>query len=962
MLLRSIRSHLVASCATLALAFVVAAGAVAVVGASRVGHTPAAVAAMLALYGAVALAEQSARSTVDRIHDVALARLRGMTGHAAGRLRGRSAARRQPGRGRARHGRGHPARRPDRRTAGTRRTPSARARSSSASRSCSARGRRSRWSPSSVIRRPLVDALSVHPRRRVGSSTALFLEILVVAAAVLAVYEAHRRGHGWVPIIAPALVALAAGQVVAWLLLLVPRFGRRLGPALTSRRLRRDPDPASVVRFLVAATVLLAVTLTGGRAAAAWRDDSARLRAGGPLVVPFTDGAVRAYAAAHDADPDGRWLMAAVSIDDQRPAERRVFVDAARWPAVVGDFMDGTSAAGATARMRDLAAQPDPVLMRGTSLRVLAVGLRGHGWCRRAWSSRTTSATAATRWPPTCASPATAGRPRTCACAASGCSLLSLVVRGTAPFDVRRVVAGSQDLIADPVSFAGTGRAPLLSFDESSHPASGPGDAGAHHPRRDAPLRPCPGIDGQTPGRAGRRRGRRGALPGPRRQPARPAAGPPRVRSAPWPPPDRWWSPGPTPRPPCWRGCTPTAAAPPRRTPSVRQAFDATPEARADSLALLVAVGVALVALTHLVAWLASQMARRRAEVAGLRAAGLLPRVVRRAYVVEAVALAGIVLVDRRRRRGRHDHDPAAADAPGRRLGRRAGRRPRGPALGADAGRPRGGARDRGLLRGRLHPVRPLRAPCRPAGGRPMTRFRWLPRDEPARPGLAHRAQPRLAAAHGDRDRVRGRRPELPAQRRQLVRDRPARRAAPDQHRPHLRLPAAPTRRAADGAIATALDETARESGTAYRPGHAMLWDELPADRPARLVGPGGRAPGVRAGRLPARRPRRPLPLVAGRDRGPEGRRHDVRLDARAAGSASPTYPTTFTVVGIYTPRARGRRVLVRPAAPDRAGAPAPAARPVPARAVDHDPGGDRADAATRGSSPSTRPSTSPRT
>jgi len=79
-LLRSIRSHPVASCATLVLALVVTAGAVAVVGASRVGHTPTAVAAMLALYGGVALAEQTARSSVDRIHDVALARLRGMTG------------------------------------------------------------------------------------------------------------------------------------------------------------------------------------------------------------------------------------------------------------------------------------------------------------------------------------------------------------------------------------------------------------------------------------------------------------------------------------------------------------------------------------------------------------------------------------------------------------------------------------------------------------------------------------------------------------------------------------------------------------------------------------------------------------------------------------------------------------------------------------------------------------------
>ena len=68
MLLRSIRAHLLPSLATLALAFVVSAGAVGVVGASRVGQTPAAVAAMLALYGAVALAEQSARTVVDRSH------------------------------------------------------------------------------------------------------------------------------------------------------------------------------------------------------------------------------------------------------------------------------------------------------------------------------------------------------------------------------------------------------------------------------------------------------------------------------------------------------------------------------------------------------------------------------------------------------------------------------------------------------------------------------------------------------------------------------------------------------------------------------------------------------------------------------------------------------------------------------------------------------------------------------
>ncbi len=641
MLLRSIRSHLVASCATLALAFVVTAGAVAVVGASRAGHTPAAVAAMLGLYGAVALAEQSGRSTVDRLHDIALARLRGLSGmrlvaFAAGPLLAVSLVGVALGT-----------------AAGTllaRRI----AHGWHTSYTLGAREilvgvaiLLGSWVTvamvsSSVIRRPLADALSVHPRRRVGSSTALFLEILVVAAALLAVYEAHRRGHGWVPIIAPALVALAAGQIVAWLLLLVPRFGRRLGPALTSRRLRRDPDPASVVRFLVAATVLLAVTLTGGRAAAAWRDDSARLRAGGPLVVPFTDGAVRAYAASLDADPDGRWVMAAVSIDDERPAERRVFVDAARWPAVVGDFMDGTSVSDATARMRDLAAQPDPILMRGTTLRVLADRFTGTGPADavvvahyvgdRGYPLTTHVRVSDDGW--------ATGRLHLCRV---GCSLQSLVVKGTAPFDVRRVVAGSEDLIADPVSFTGRGRDSLLSLGEPSHPAAD--QAMQALTTRAVHLRArVSGIDGQSPGV--RVVGEVGAVPFLGREgslldlpralrgavgtvaAARPVvvarAGTPAAVLA------RLRADG---------GGAPTTYA------SVRQAFDATSEARADSLALLVAVGVALVALTHLVAWLTSQMARRRAEVAGLRAAGLLPRVVRRAYLVEAVSLAGIVLV-----------------------------------------------------------------------------------------------------------------------------------------------------------------------------------------------------------------------------------------------------------------------------------------------------------------------------
>src|SRR4051794_1042822 len=263
MLLRGIRAHLLTSLATLALAFVVAVGSVAVVGASRIGHTPGAVAAMLALYGAVALAEQSARSTADRSHDVALARLRGLSGgrlvlFAAGPLltvslvgvtAGAGAGTWFAGRILDGWGRSY--------SLGTGEVVVAVALLLGA------------WVTiavvaASVIRRPLVDALSVNPRRRTSSWFTTFLEMLIVAGAVLAVYEAHRGGHGWVPVVAPALVALAAGQLVMWLLALTPKLGGRLGLALTTPRLRRDPDPRSVVRGLVAAAGLLAGPPTRG--------------------------------------------------------------------------------------------------------------------------------------------------------------------------------------------------------------------------------------------------------------------------------------------------------------------------------------------------------------------------------------------------------------------------------------------------------------------------------------------------------------------------------------------------------------------------------------------------------------------------------------------------------------------------------------------------------------------------
>ncbi len=632
MLLRGVRAHLLPSLTTLALAFVVSAGAVGVVGASRVGQTPGAVAAMLALYGAVALAEQSARTVVDRSHDVALGRLRGMSGArlvlfaagpllavslagiAAGSVVGTELARRIAHGWHVSYG------------LGSREVVVAVAVLVGA------------WATialvsAAVIRRPLVEALSVYPRRHPASWITTFLELLVVVAACLAVYEAHRSEQSWVPTIAPALVALAAGQLVMWALAWTPRLGRRLGPSLTSRRLRRDPDPGSVVRVMVAAAVLLAVTLTGGRAAADWRDDAGRLQAGGPIVLPFDAGALRAYAAAHDADPQGKWLMAAVAIDDLDPADRRVFIDAARWDAVVGDFMRGTSVAGAAAHMTTLADQDDPIMMKSDSLEVGVTSIRVGGTGTVAVSYLSDRGYLQVAHVPIDHSGSVTGPLASCEV---GCAVLSVTLTG-GPFDVSQVSAGHTQLLGatshtdggpqhaltvesgvDPAAALMTrglrSSGVLEGIDADSHPVHVVGSVGGV---------PFVGRSGSLLDLGRVLRGAVGTVAGAESvvvaRADTPAGVLARVRKD-------------------GGGKATTYAA-------AADQLDGTPEARADSLAVLVAVGVGLIALTHLLAWLAGQVGRRRAEVAGLRSAGIRPRAVRRAYVVEATVLATVVLV-----------------------------------------------------------------------------------------------------------------------------------------------------------------------------------------------------------------------------------------------------------------------------------------------------------------------------
>jgi hypothetical protein len=391
-----------------------------------------------------------------------------------------------------------------------------------------------------------------------------------------------------------------------------------------------------VLRILVAAGVLLAVTLTGGRAASVWRDDAARLRAGGPTAVPFQAGGLRAYAASHDADPAGRWLMAEVAVGDLTPDARRVFVDAARWPAVVGGFFQGTSAAQASDHARALAAQADPVMLRGSSVTARVSGL-GAGKAIVLSVDYTSDA----GYPQKTRikvqhNGSTSGPLAGCRV---GCSLLAVQARGASAALVERLKVGPTALLAHPAAYPG-GRAATMadvsaSADAMQQALTTPG------------IRlhgTVPGIDGTSPkvsvigsiealpllGRYGSLmdlsrvlRGAVGTVAVGKAFVVARADTPASVLSA-------LHADG---------GGTPTSYD------DAVSTLANTSQARGDSLALLVSLGVALVAMTHLGAWLAGQLGRRRAEVAGLRVAGFVPRAVRRAYRVEAMVLGLVVLV-----------------------------------------------------------------------------------------------------------------------------------------------------------------------------------------------------------------------------------------------------------------------------------------------------------------------------
>ncbi|NYE36438.1 cytochrome bd-type quinol oxidase subunit 2 [Nocardioides cavernae] len=241
-------------------------------------------------------------------------------------------------------------------------------------------------SAAAALREPLAVQVAARRRPRRATTLAIFLSLLVLVGAGVAAYRS-RSSDGepdLLVLLGPALVGLALGQVAIWLVRLAARGltpvteRRGLGAFLAARRLARADDLVTPVRLVVAAAVVGSLALSGAVAVSTWTDEQAAVEVPGARTIVATPlGAMGAVDLTERVDPEGEHLITtAIVRNETRLAERRAYVDAARWAAVVGDFYDGTPARAASDAVPGLDTGLAPVQVAGDRLAVTLSGIR----------------------------------------------------------------------------------------------------------------------------------------------------------------------------------------------------------------------------------------------------------------------------------------------------------------------------------------------------------------------------------------------------------------------------------------------------------------------------------------------------------------------------------------------------------------------------------------------------------
>lgn len=237
-------------------------------------------------------------------------------------------------------------------------------------------------SAAAALREPLAVQVSMRRRPRRATTVAVFLSVLVFVGAGVAAYRSRSASDepDLVVLLGPALVGLALGQAAIWVIRiaargLTPATERRgMGAFLAARRLARADDLVTPVRLVVAAAVVGSLALSGAVSVSGWTRDQAGVEVPGARTIDATElGAVGAVDLTEEADPEGDHLIAtAIVRNEERLGERRAYVDAGRWDAVVGDFYDGTPARAASEAIDSLRSDLRPVQFVGSRVIVAA--------------------------------------------------------------------------------------------------------------------------------------------------------------------------------------------------------------------------------------------------------------------------------------------------------------------------------------------------------------------------------------------------------------------------------------------------------------------------------------------------------------------------------------------------------------------------------------------------------------
>lgn len=240
-------------------------------------------------------------------------------------------------------------------------------------------------SAAATLREPLAVQVSARRRPRRATTLAVFLSVLLIVGAGVAAYRSRSATSDpdVVVLLGPALLGLALGQVAIWVVRiaargLTPTTERRgLGAFLATRRLARADDLVTPVRLLVAAAVVGTLALSGAVAVDGWTREQAAIELPGARAITATDlGAMGALDLTEKVDPEGRHLIAtAIVRNESRLAERRAYVDADRWDAVVGDHYDRTPARAASDAVSGLSGDVEPFRASGDRLHVVVAGL-----------------------------------------------------------------------------------------------------------------------------------------------------------------------------------------------------------------------------------------------------------------------------------------------------------------------------------------------------------------------------------------------------------------------------------------------------------------------------------------------------------------------------------------------------------------------------------------------------------